>query len=150
MKSINLKHSLLSLLVLASSAISLQAAAHDRYDYRSTSPVSNFRTYEHIYYPEYRSYYSPHSRTWFWLDGSRWYSGVRLPFGINMRIGGIPVSLNSAIPYYEHNYVETRYARPIYVIRHKYRHHHNSREDRDYRERYDDDYRQHGRNHQRW
>ncbi|MFA9274140.1 MAG: hypothetical protein ACEQSE_04630 [Candidatus Aquirickettsiella gammari] len=148
MKSINLKHSLLSLLVLASSAISLQATAHDRYDYRSTSPRSNFRTYEHIYYPEYRSYYSPHSRTWFWLEGSRWHSGLRLPFGINMRIGGIPVSLNSAIPYYQHNFVETRYAQPIYVIRHRNRH--DSRRYGDYRERYDDDNHHRGRSHQRW
>ncbi|MBC3872002.1 hypothetical protein [Undibacterium flavidum] len=148
MKTHTLKHSLLGILLFASSAISLQAAAHDRYDYRPSYPSGNVRTYEHIYYPEYRSYYSPHSRTWFWLDGTRWYSGVRLPFGIDMRIGGIPISLNSAIPYYQHQYVETRYAQPIYIIRH--RGHHDSRRYREYRERYDEDDRQHGHDHRRW
>ncbi|MFZ6817242.1 hypothetical protein [Undibacterium sp. Ji22W] len=148
MKSNNFKQSLMCLLVIMSSSICLQAAAHDRNDYRSTYTPSNIRTYDHIYYPEYRSYYSPHSRTWFWLDGSRWNSGLRLPFGINMRIGGIPISLNSAIPYYEHNYVETRYAQPIYVIRHGRRH--DYRGNRNYRERDDDNYRQGGREHQRW
>lgn len=136
---------LLLLLFLSSTAVCVTASAHDRDDHRYKYRSEHVRTYQHIYYPAYRSYYSPHSRTWFWLSGSRWYSGTNLPFGIDVQIGGIPISLNTAIPYYEHRYVETRYAQPIYVIRHQGRH-----REAIYRGRDEYEIRPHGRDHQRW
>lgn len=145
MKTKSTLHRFLGVLLIATSAMSLQALAHDRDDFRPGHRMGHYRTYEHIYYPAYRSYYSPHSRTWFWLNGSRWYSGVRLPFSINMRVGGIPISLNSAIPYYQHQYVETHYAQPIYVIRHQERHGRSH-----YRERDEIDERRGGHEYRRW
>lgn len=145
-----IRNQLISVICLCAAGISLSAQAsasngydrddrnnkYDRYNYsehfkpRSPHHQRHHPRYSHVYYPSYSAYYSPHSRTWFWLDGTRWRSGIRLPFHINLQVGGIPIQLSSAIPYYEHRYVERHYPRPIYIERDR---HHHRRHDKHYR-----------------
>ncbi len=140
-----IRNRLISIICLCVAGISLSAQAsngYDRYDgsnkYDRGHRSEHFERqaphyqrhhpkYAHVYYPSYRAYYSPHSRTWFWLEGARWRSGVRLPFHINLQVGGVPIQLSSAIPYYEHRYIERRYPRPIYIERDRHHHRHHDR-----------------------
>jgi hypothetical protein len=114
--------------------VSAEVMAQDRYENRSyQSREHAHRTYQHIYYPSHQAYFSPHSNTWFWRDGPRWHSGYRVPYGINVRVGGIPIQLSSTIPYYQHRYVVSSYPRPYYVVR-SFSHRHLER-DRHHRPR---------------
>jgi hypothetical protein len=137
----HLKYVLFSIICACIVTISSSAQADDRrqhryeqrYDQGDGRYSSHQMSYQHIYYPQHRAYFSPHSRTWFWFEGSRWRSGVRLPVAFNMQIGGIPIQLNTATPYYQHHYVERRFPRSHYVITerpHRYdrhhRHHHGN------------------------
>ena len=131
MKFLNNRQRIVSVFCLCIAGFSVNAFAHERYHERGNYQRGyQHRNYEHIYYPSHRAYFSPHSRTWFWYEGSRWHSGLRLPYAINVRLGGIPIELSTPIPYYEHRYVEARYPRPAYVIReerpsHYHRRHHS-------------------------
>ena len=126
------KNVLFSMICICSATFSIAAQASDRHHYRNDQREVRHRghqsTYQHIYYPHHRAYFSPHSRTWFWLEGSRWHSGIRLPIAINTHIGGIPIQLSTATPYYEHRYIERRYPRPHYRINERpHRHEHHPR-----------------------
>jgi hypothetical protein len=132
MKIINMKSVIWLVASLCVLIVSTEVQAQDRQGYRNYgSAEPAHRTYQHIYYPSHQAYFSPHSKTWFWPDGARWHSGYRVPYGINVRIGGIPIQLSSTIPYYEHRYVVSSYPRPYYVVRsHAHRHHERDRRHR--------------------
>ena len=99
---------------IALSAFAGSATAHDRYyggPSYSPPPISVHR---YVYYPSAQVYYAPNARIWYWNDGYAWRSGYSLPYGfsIDFRLGGIPISLRSALPYREHHYVDSYYGRP--------------------------------------
>ncbi len=134
---------LISMALIGVSTIALNAHAHDRYPpapvYSRPAPV---QFHDFVYYPSHQVYFSPRARTWYWSEGAQWRSGGHLPFGINLNLGGIPIQLRSALPYYDHVYVEHRYGRPWRTTHH----------DRyDYRERrnFDRRYERHERNNRR-
>lgn len=91
------------------------AQAHDRYGYdvqiRGIAPAAS---YAYIYYPEQQVYFSPLSREWFWWSAGNWQSAAYLPryLSVNTRWGGVPITLRSARPYYDHVFVERAYGRP--------------------------------------
>ncbi|WP_395007520.1 hypothetical protein, partial [Undibacterium sp.] len=98
--------------------VSTEVLAQDRHGHRNySSHAPDRRAYQHIYYPNHQAYFSPHSNTWSWREGGRWHTDYRLPSGIDIRIGGIPIQLISTVPYYEQRYVETHYPRTSYVVR---------------------------------
>jgi len=150
MKALLLKKLLISLAVAGSSLMAVNASAHDRYSpvqvYSRPAPV---QFYDYVYYPSHQVYFSPRARTWYWSEGRHWRSGVRLPFGININLGGVPIQLRSALPYYDHIYVEQRYGRPWRSAHHDYYRDRRDFDDRYERhDRHDRDHRHHDRN--RW
>lgn len=110
-----IKHLILSAIVICS-GYSLPSFAHDRYQEWRSTPVyrEQIRTYDYVYYPEQQTYFSPSTNNWFWLSGNGWQISTRLPerYNIDLRFGGIPVSLHSERPYFEHAFVERNYGRP--------------------------------------
>lgn len=131
MKLLNIKSIMGFVATVCVLIVSTGVMAQERFEHRNyDSHERAGRVYQHVYYPSHQAYFSPHSNTWFWRDGARWHSGYRVPYGINVRIGGIPIQLSSTIPYYEHRYVVSSYPRSYYVVRkpaHRYherdRHH---------------------------
>lgn len=76
------------------------------------APAHGYRAkHQYVYYPDSEVYYAPDTRTWFWLNGSNWQSGVSLPAGLQafVRVGGVTISLDSGTPYVEHGYVVQQY-----------------------------------------
>ena len=110
-----IKHLILSALVICS-GFSLPSFAHERYQEWRAAPVyqQKIRAYDYVYYPAQQTYYSPSSNNWFWLGGNGWQVSTRLPshLNIDLNFGGIPVSLHSEQPYFEHAFVERSYGRP--------------------------------------
>ena len=100
------------------SGFSLPSFAHDHNRYQEWRPAPVYQqeitTYDYVYYPAQQMYFSPSSNNWFWLSGNGWQVSTRLPSYLNLdlRFGGIPVSLRSELPYFEHEFVESRYGRP--------------------------------------
>lgn len=109
------------------------ASAHERY-YGNSYPVTPVSSYSYVYYPAAQVYYAPMARTWYWNDGYAWRAGYSLPYGLNIdfRLGGIPISLRSALPYREHHYVDSYYGRPWRARQH-YEH---RRQREEYREQW--------------
>jgi hypothetical protein len=126
---------LISIALVGVSAHALNANAHDRYSpvqvYSRPAPV---QFYDFVYYPSHQVYFSPRARTWYWSEGAHWRSGGRLPFGIDLNLGSIPIQLRSALPYYDHVYVEQRYGRPWRMTHHD---RYDYRERRDFDSRYE-------------
>ena len=114
-----IKSIILSALVIAS-GFCLPSFAHDRYRYQvqewRAAPVypQEIRTYDYIYYPSQQVYFSPSSNNWFWAGGNGWQISTRLPnyLNLDLRAGGVPISLHSERPYFEHDFVERSYGRP--------------------------------------
>ncbi|MFZ6798230.1 hypothetical protein [Undibacterium sp. Di24W] len=134
MKNHLFKKLLIAMALVEVSAVTLNANAHDRYSpvqvYSRPAPV---QFYDFVYYPSHQVYFSPRARTWYWSEGALWRSGGRLPFGIDLKLGGIPIQLRSALPYYDHVYVEQRYGRPWRTTHYD---HHDYLERRDFDDRY--------------
>lgn len=127
MNILNFKRIMSGLICLCLTSISLYGHANSRDEWNQPRHrETQYHGSQHIYYPKYRAYFAPHSKTWFWLEGSYWRSSYRRPHGINVQIGGIPILLRHSEPYYEHRYIEARHPRPNYVIR-EYRHPHHRR-----------------------
>lgn len=101
-----------------SSGFSMSSFAHDRYHDQDWRPApvyqQKIRAYDYVYYPAQQTYFSPSTNNWFWLGGNGWQVSTRLPSHLNLdlRFGGIPVSLGSEQPYFEHAFVERSYGRP--------------------------------------
>lgn len=109
-----------SRILLATALITgLSATAHAQNYYPgqiaySSPSIDVSSSYNYIYYPSQQVYFSPVSRLWFWNDGYSWRSHYRLPinFEVNLRLGGIPIRLNTPYPFREHVYVENYYGKP--------------------------------------
>lgn len=99
--------------------------ARDPIPYQSQAPI---RAYDFVYYPSHQVYFSPRTRLWFWNVGGSWRSDYAPPYRFNLdfRLAGIPISLRSRVPYYEHVFVDQYYGRPW-----KFNHYetHRNRED---------------------
>ncbi|MES2047769.1 MAG: hypothetical protein V4447_05175 [Pseudomonadota bacterium] len=114
-----IKNLILTAFVIGS-GFSLPSFAHDRYRDQAqvwrAAPVyqQDIRAYDYVYYPSQQVYFSPSNNNWFWLGGNGWQVSTRLPNHINLdlRFGGVPISLHSERPYFEHAFVERSYGRP--------------------------------------
>jgi hypothetical protein len=134
MTSTSMTQKLLKKLIFTSivicSAVSLSSAAQDRYQQQEWRPAPVYqqeinRNYNYVYYPQQQVYFSPSNNNWFWASGRGWQVSTRLPsyLNVDLRFGGIPISLHSERPYAEHVYVERSYGRPwreSYESRHYY------------------------------
>lgn len=155
--------------VVIGSGLCLPSYAHDHYRYQAqewrAAPVyqQETRAYDYIYYPSQQVYFSPSNNSWFWAGGNGWQVSTRLPnnLSLDLRFGGIPISLHSERPYYEHAYVERSYGRPwreTYEVRSyndaprhddwRYDKHHERRDDRGFNREHDrDEWHDRGRHH---
>lgn len=94
-------------------AIPAQGQANPQSTPDQAQPEKDAREYRYVYYPMQQIYYAPEQQVWFWPEGSGWRLDVYLPDEYRSEIGaGVPVMLNSARPYQEHDYVEKRYGQP--------------------------------------
>ncbi len=125
-----------AILAIGVSCFANTASAHDRYYSGNVYPVVPISSYSYVYYPAAQVYYAPSARTWYWNDGYAWRAGYALPYGLNIdfRLGGIPISLRSALPYREHHYVDSYYGRPWRARQH-FEH---RREREEYREQWNE------------
>ena len=131
---INLKTVISSTLLILSS-LSLHAHADNRFYQKPSQFHDRHQTHAYIYYPNQQAYYAPDSRLWYWNSGNRWQSAYYAPRNLNidLRIGGIPIRLQSALPYREHAFVVRNY---YYNNQYAYNSHHDRRFYKE-RERYD-------------
>ncbi|MBC3880531.1 hypothetical protein H8K35_03580 [Undibacterium sp. LX40W] len=115
---------------IAITAFTGNTEAHERFYGGTSYPISPVNSYSYVYYPGAQVYYAPNGRIWYWNDGYAWRSGYSLPYGFNVdfRLGGVPISLRSALPYREHHYVDSYYGRPWRARQHY--EHRREREDR--------------------
>ena len=136
-------------LILASivicSGVSLSSVAQDRYQQQEWRPAPVYqqeinRNYNYVYYPQQQVYFSPSNNNWFWASGRGWQAGTRLPsyLNVDLRFGGIPVSLRSDRPYAEHVYVERSYGRP-WRDSHESRHYYDARRYGNWRDNWRDE-----------
>lgn len=129
----------------ASLALTGAAMAQSPYQYSNAYPIVRNAPamYNYVYYPIAQVYFAPSNRVWYWFDGYRWQNAYALPYGmqIDFRLGGIPITLRSALPYREHHYVDSYYGRPW---RAQHYHEHQRRE---WRER--ENWREQGRGYPR-
>jgi len=108
--------------------------------YMSTPVIRN---YDYVYYPTKQVYYSPLSSQWYWSNGSAWQSGRYLPSQhyVNASIGGVNIRLASALPYYEHAVISSRYPwhenhhSPRWNEHERYRHHERNHRREEYESR---------------
>ncbi|TXI92120.1 MAG: hypothetical protein E6Q34_06675 [Burkholderiaceae bacterium] len=102
--------------LMLSWAKTAQAQSHYPYYESRAYPTAHAApmAYQYMYYPSAQVYYAPHNRFWYWYDGYSWQSAYALPYAIRVdfRLGGIPITLRSALPYREHHYVDSYYGRP--------------------------------------
>jgi hypothetical protein len=114
-----IKNLILTAFVICS-GFCLPSFADDQYRYRNqewrAAAVSQqeIRAYDYVYYPAQQVYFSPSNNNWFWASGNGWQISTRLPghLNVDLRFGGIPISLGSQRPFYEHAFVERSYGRP--------------------------------------
>lgn len=64
-----------------------------------------------VYYRDHDIYFSPETRTYYWMSDGRWQSGPVLPPEDQRYItsGGIDIDLDTTVPYTRHEYVVSRY-----------------------------------------
>jgi len=66
---------------------------------------------EYVYYPGGGFYYAPRTRTWFWPEQGNWKHGLSLPEQFWDASGyGVPIVLESDLPYLEDEKVVAHYA----------------------------------------
>lgn len=65
----------------------------------------------YVYYRDRDIYYSPETKTWFWLDNGSWRSGPMLPVESQpyAKTGGVTIELDTEHPYERNDYVTTHY-----------------------------------------
>lgn len=75
---------------------------------RGASPRST-RKHEFTYFPSAQVYFDTETGAWFWPQGSGWKTGPSLPGAVRVSTAdGVPVQLDTDIPY-EHHDVVTRF-----------------------------------------
>lgn len=64
-----------------------------------------------IYYRDHDIYFSPESKTYYWMNDGNWQSGTALPPEDQRYIssGGVDVELDTDLPYTRHEYVVSHY-----------------------------------------
>jgi hypothetical protein len=87
--------------ILILSSISLHAQADNRFYQKPLQSHNRYHSHSYIYYPSKQAYYAPEVRLWYWNSGNRWHSANYAPryLNIDFRMGGIPIRLNSSLPY---------------------------------------------------
>ena len=143
---LNIK-AIISSTILILGGLSIHAQADNRFYQKPQQTHDRFQSHSYIYYPTQQAYYAPDTRLWYWNAGNRWHSAYVAPrfLNIDFRIGGIPIRLNTALPYHDHAYVvrnyhynhqyayNTRHDRKYYKARNYYynNHHHKNNRHRD-------------------
>lgn len=81
---------------------------HDRHAHRDDR---HRHRYSYVYYPRHQAYYAPDRHRWYWCEGTRWYSGARLPTHLAsvVNVGGVSVFLDTGRPYERHSEVRHHY-----------------------------------------
>lgn len=73
------------------------------------APAHGWRAkHPYYYYPSQQVYYSPEQARYFWLQGTSWQVGVKLPSWITLG-QRVTVDLNTTTPYTQHAYIKGQY-----------------------------------------
>ena len=83
--------------------------------YLNNQPVRIADQRSYVYYGEHQIYFSPKTRTYYWLDNGKWRSGSRLPYKLRAYArNGVNIHLDTDRPYERHEYVIARYKDGVY------------------------------------
>jgi hypothetical protein len=64
------------------------------------APAHGWRKkHQYRYWPRHRVYYDTGRSLWFWLSGSSWQVGARLPLGLNLTGGYVSIEMGTDKPY---------------------------------------------------
>lgn len=79
------------------------------YDVRPEPPPLG-SAFRYRYFPRVQVYFSPDRACYYWREAGRWRTGKQLPAGITFRAQeGVDVTLDSDVPYVDHDRVHARY-----------------------------------------
>jgi hypothetical protein len=94
---------------LAAMAIAISAALPALADETIVTVVKG--NHHYTYYRDHDIYFSPESKTYYWMDNGTWQSGATLPPEDQRYIsaGGIDIELDTMKPYERNDYVVTHY-----------------------------------------
>jgi hypothetical protein len=109
-----------ALALATSAALPAHAQATRETETTTTTTVTKTEPRQYIYYGDHDIYFAPRTKTYYWLEGDTWRSGVELPPASReyIRTGGVKIELDTDKPY----------ERNDWVIEH-YRHHHDHDDD---------------------
>lgn len=96
---------------LAALAIAISAAVPALADTTTTTVVEHTGPHHYIYYRDHDIYYSPDTKTYYWLDHGRWQSGATLPEESQrfVTVKGVDIDLDTDRPYERNDYVVSKY-----------------------------------------
>ena len=79
----------------------------------STAIAPTSSAHPYVYYGKQEIYYAPETKTWFWRASGKWESGTELPVSSRgLAPGdGMALSLNTEVPYSQHDFVVAEYER---------------------------------------
>jgi hypothetical protein len=78
-----------------------------------TTTTTTKRSY--VYYGDRQIYYSPETKTYYWMANGTWRSGARLPYSLRRYArNGVNIALDTDRPYDRHEYVIARYKDGVY------------------------------------
>ena len=96
---------------LAALAIAVSAALPALADPTTTTTVEHTGPHHYVYYRGHDIYYSPETKTYYWLDQGRWQSGASLPQESQrfVTVKGVDIDLDTDRPYERNEYVVSKY-----------------------------------------
>ena len=77
----------------------------------STTTTTTTTKHRYVYYGDHDIYFSPETKTYYWLSGGRWRSGNALPVEMEpyLRNEGVAIELDTDRPYDRNDYVIAHY-----------------------------------------
>lgn len=93
-------------------AAGLPALADPPMDTKTTTTTTTTTTkHSYVYYRDHDIYYSPETKTYFWMSNGTWTSGTALPpeDTTYVKSGGVKIELDTVRPYERHDYVIAHY-----------------------------------------
>jgi len=93
-------------------AAALPVFADPPVDTKTTTTTTTTTTkHSYVYYRDRDIYYSPETKTWYWMSNGTWTSGVALPADSQayVKSGGVTIELDTMRPYEKHDYVVSHY-----------------------------------------
>jgi hypothetical protein len=79
----------------------------------TTTTTTTTTKHKYVYYGDHDIYFSPDTRTYYWMADGKWQSGAVLPTDSQayVRDGGVDIELDTARPYERNEYVIAHYKR---------------------------------------